>query len=67
MDLLEWYGLEPNDVERVMKMAKSEAEVLISAKPAPAPAGVVLPRGNTELTLPDGATPPSTALPAPTP
>jgi hypothetical protein len=47
--LLEWYGLAPQDVERVMAMAKEEATTLITAKPIPAPPGAVLPRGFAEL------------------
>lgn len=60
--LLEWYGLEPNDVQRVLKMSKAEAETLISAQPAKAPAGLVLPRGYNEI---PAAEPPATPSPAP--
>lgn len=61
--LLEWYGLDPSEVDRVMVMAKNEAETLISAKPIPAPPGAVLPRGNS--TLPVAEAPPVAPGPDP--
>jgi len=57
--LLEWYGLEASEVDRVMKMAEEENDMLVSAKPIPAPQGAVLPRGNSTLTLSGDATPPA--------
>lgn len=47
--LLEWYGMDATDVDRVMTMAKDEASTLIAPQPVKAPAGAVLPRGYTEL------------------
>lgn len=49
--LLEWYGLTPADVDRVMAMAKDEAETLVAPKPIPAAPGVVMPKGNSELPI----------------
>lgn len=46
--LLEWYGLAPADVERVMAMAEDEAMTLMTPKPIPATPGAVLPRGLSE-------------------
>jgi hypothetical protein len=59
--LLEWYGMTPADVDRVMTMAKNEAETLMRATPVAAPAGAVLPRGNAEI---PGAEPPAPPAPA---
>jgi hypothetical protein len=57
--LLEWYGLEPSEVDRVMKMAKDEATTLMRATPVPAPPGVVLPRGNAEIPIKAPPAPPA--------
>lgn len=61
--LLEWYGLEPNDVDRVVAMAKAENDVLVAAQPIKAPAGAVLPRGDSQLTLPTGTEPAAPTVP----
>jgi hypothetical protein len=57
--MLEWYGLDASEVQRVMAMAKSEAETLVTPKPIPAPPGAVLPRGLSEL--PISIDPPATS------
>lgn len=49
--LLEWYGLDAAEVDRVMTMAEQENDLLVAAKPIPATPGAILPRGNSELTL----------------
>jgi SPP1 Gp6-like portal protein len=59
--LLEWYGLAPADVDRILAMAKKENDILLTAKPEQAPPGLVLPRGFNQVALPDGA-----KLPEPT-
>jgi hypothetical protein len=63
--LLEWYGLPPAEVERVMVMAKEENDLLLTAKPIPAAPGVVLPRGLNQAVMSDGMTPPVPATEAP--
>lgn len=64
--LLEWYGMTPADVDRVLVMAKKENDLLVSAKPIPAVPGAVLPRGNSELAL-SGRPYPSDVTPVPMP
>jgi hypothetical protein len=65
--LLEWYGLPPAEVERVMTMAEHENDLLMTAKPIPATPGAMIPRGLNQMVLPDGVTPPAppTATPSP--
>lgn len=49
---IEWLGLSPAEVQRVMEMAEHEADVLVAPTPVKAPAGTVLPRGYSELAAP---------------
>jgi hypothetical protein len=49
--LLEWYGLDATEVDRVMTMAETEANTLVSATPVKAPAGEVL-AGRQSVELP---------------
>lgn len=59
--LLEWYGLDAPEVDRVMTMAENEANTLVSATPIAAPAGTVLPGKHVELPIdmpkPDASAP----------
>jgi hypothetical protein len=59
---LEWWGLPPLEVERVIAMAKANPELIVTAQPLHAPAGQPLPRGYNEV--PAGEVPPQ-ATPAP--
>ena len=47
--LLEWYGMDAAEVDRVMTMAKEEATTLVAPSPIKAPPGTVMPRGYSEL------------------
>ena len=48
--MVEWLGLSPAEVQRVMEMAEHEADVLVAPTPLKAPPGAILPRGYSELT-----------------
>jgi hypothetical protein len=49
-------------------MAKKETDVLIAPSPVKAEPGAIMPRGYSELAMPDGATPPAAQTPvAPAP
>ncbi len=62
---LEWYGLDPTEIERVLEMAKKETELLVAPSPIKATPGAVMPRGYSELES-SGATPAAApATPAP--
>jgi hypothetical protein len=61
--LLEWYGMTPSEVERVMTMAKQENDMLLTAKPIPAAPGVVLPRGLNQAVMSDDVKPPAETVP----
>lgn len=47
--MLEWYGLDATEVRRVLAIAKTEANTLVSSKPIPLPPGVVMPSRVAEL------------------
>lgn len=52
--VLEWYGLDAPDVDRVMTMAKEEADTLVAPSPVKAPPGEVL-AGRMPVELPTEA------------
>lgn len=49
--MLEWYGLDPDEVSRVLEMAKNEPDVLVAPTPLKAAPGQILPKGNSELVV----------------
>jgi len=61
---LEWYGLDPIEVERVMEMARQDPQLLVAPTPLKAAPGQVLPRGYSEMDS-AGATPAAPETPAP--
>lgn len=64
--LFEWYGLDAQEVQRVMAMAKSESDLLISSTPLKAAPGKILPRGHVELAMDPAAAAKEQASAAPT-
>jgi hypothetical protein len=46
---LEWWGLPPLEVERVIALAKANPELIVTPQPLHAPAGQPLPRGYNEI------------------
>ena len=59
---LEWYGLDPTEIDRVMDMVKNDPTILVAPTPEKAAPGKVLPRGFSELST-SGATPEATPSP----
>lgn len=46
---LEWWGLDPAEVARVIELAKANPELIVTPNPLHAPAGQPLPRGYNEV------------------
>lgn len=46
---LEWWGLNPLEVQRVIAIAKANPELIVTPQPLHAPAGQPLPRGYSEV------------------
>jgi hypothetical protein len=62
---LEWWGLDPAEVTRVIELAKANPELMVSGTPIHAAPGQPLPRGFNEIQA-SSATPEESAQTTPT-